>query len=100
MSDKNIVAPNPAIPMTAVVGVDVEGRAAWWDGQSFHGDRQIVGAAHYACTIERDMEVGFRTVVARSTTPDGAIAALFAFKPGRTRIDFAPEGLAEWLFEA
>lgn len=97
--DQDIAAPNSAIPDTAIIGVDIDGMAAWWDGKDFAGNASVVESAQIACLLGRDIQVGFRRIIARDDTPDGAAAALSAYQPGRTRLDAAPDGLGEWLFE-
>lgn len=97
--NQDIAEPNSAIPDTAVIGVDIDGLAAWWDGTSFAGNASIVESAQIACLLGRDIQVGFRRIIARDDSPDGALAALASYQPGRTRLDVAPDGLGEWLFE-
>lgn len=78
-----------------VVAVDVDGLQAAWCGGYFTwtGDpraRQIVREAKLAAEIGQQVRIGHVDVTADASTPLGALAALHAYRPGRTTVIEAP----------
>lgn len=79
-----------------VVAVDVDGlQAAWCDGHfTWTGDpraRKVVQEAKLAAEISQEVRIGQVYVTADATTPLGALAALHAYRPGRTTVIEAPQ---------
>lgn len=84
-----------------VVTVDVDGLHAHWDGTAFTGDGTVVEAARVAVKIGQVVDVfGLFPVQADDTDPVGAVAALSAHRPGRTRVTELPEDVSDWFDDA
>ena len=73
-----------------VVVVNVDGAIATWVDGEFAGDARLVGAAQLAAIGRYEVEIAGHRYRANGHDPLGAVAALHAFKPWRTRIVEAP----------
>lgn len=80
-----------------LVLVNVDGAIATWIDGEFSGDPRIVTAAESAALGRYEIEIAGRVVRANGYEPAGAIAALHAFKPWRTRVIEAPEDVRAQL---
>lgn len=81
----------PAALSGPLVVVNVDGAIATWVDGEFSGDSRIVGAAESAAIGRYEVEVVGRQLRANGHEPIGAVAALHAFRPWRTRVVEAPE---------
>lgn len=80
-----------------LVAISVDGRgAAWCDGE-FSGDQEIVEHARACALFSTEVDVMGIPIEADADSPTGALAALFAFSPGRSIIAQAPERLFDML---
>lgn len=76
-----------------IVAVNVDSRYAYWDSvtQAFAGHPQVVAAANRAANLGLPVPIyGLEFAVADRATPVGALAALSAFRPGRTLLVSEP----------
>lgn len=87
----------PAALSGPVVVVNVDGAIATWVDGEFAGDSRLLGAANLAALGQYEVEIAGRRYRANSYDPLGAVAALHAFKPWRTRIVEAPSEVLELL---
>lgn len=80
-----------------LVLVNVDGAIATWIDGEFSGDPRIITAAETAALGRYEIEVAGRTMRANGYEALGAVAALHAFKPWRTRVIEAPESVRAQL---
>lgn len=80
-----------------VVVVNVDGAIATWADGEFGGDARLVGAAQMAAVGRYALEVAGRKFRANGHDPLGAVVALHAFRPWRTRVIEAPEDVRAHL---
>lgn len=83
----------PPVNSGPVVAIAFDGvSGAWCDGV-FAGDPQVVTSAQLAADLAQEVPVFGTLVIADSTTPSGALAALISYRPGRAFVTEAPAGL-------
>lgn len=84
-------------PNTERVVVRVGELTASWDGQ-FSGDSPIVDEARFASAVGAVIQVGSSHIEADDKNVFGAVAALFAYDPGRTELMYSEQLVRDVLF--
>ncbi|BDZ52621.1 hypothetical protein GCM10025867_48620 (plasmid) [Frondihabitans sucicola] len=89
----------PAKLSARLISVSVDGKgAAWCDGE-FSGDPEIIEYARRCILFNTEIDVMGIPMVADNVDMFGALAALYAFSPGRTILIEAPERIRALLDE-
>lgn len=80
-----------------LISVSVDGRGAAWCEGVFTGDSEVVEMARNASTFNTDIDVMGIPIQADFESATGALAALYAYSPGRTILIQAPDDLFDIL---
>ncbi|BDZ52617.1 hypothetical protein GCM10025867_48580 (plasmid) [Frondihabitans sucicola] len=80
-----------------LISVSIDGRGAAWCDGIFSGDEEIVEMARNASIFSLEVDVMGIPIQADSDSTTGALAALYAYSPGRTILIQAPDDIFDIL---
>ena len=80
-----------------VAAVSVDGRGIAWSDGVFTGDPDLVRYARLAARTHRPVRVGASLITAAADDEAGAVAAMFAFHPGRAYVTVCSPTVADLI---